>query len=131
MDEKRSRGFITGERRWHEQRPPSPIPNSLSLRHLSDTGKPGAVVYRGLYDARTHVSVPFMPVLRHLPRQEVKYSGTSDLPLSADQCQPIKRVQTLGAPAGLKNWRSELNRFHDMRPVHRFGARPATRTSER
>src|ERR1039457_4695405 len=43
MDEERPRGFITGERggtryRGYEQGPPSPIPNSLSLRHLSDRG---------------------------------------------------------------------------------------------
>jgi hypothetical protein len=49
MDEERSRGFITGERRWYEQRPPSPIPNSLSLRHLSDRGANRVQLYTADY----------------------------------------------------------------------------------
>ena len=31
----------------------------------------------------THLAVPFMPVLRHLPRQEVNFSGAIDIPIAS------------------------------------------------
>ena len=54
MYEERSRGFIAGGRggtryRWYEQRPPSPIPNPVSIRHLSDRGANRVQLYTADY----------------------------------------------------------------------------------
>ena len=50
-----------------------------------------------------------MPVLRHLPRQEVKFSGTSDLPLSGDQRQPIKTIRCIKTVGPRLRWSCRHN----------------------
>ena len=90
--EERSRGFNIGERSGTKTVGTNSgrvvRSHALSLRHLNDWRKPGAVAICELSDARTHLPVPFMPVLRHLPRQEVKFSGTDGLPIASKRWAP-------------------------------------------
>ena len=67
--------------RWYEPRQCSPIPRLLPSppERLAQAG----CSYCELYDARTDVPVPVMPMLRHLRRQMVKFSGTGDLSIAS------------------------------------------------
>jgi hypothetical protein len=66
----------------------SPIPRSLPAPPERHDASRVQLLCDNLYDARTHLAVPFMPVLRHLPRQEVKFSGTIDLPVASKRWAP-------------------------------------------
>lgn len=91
--------------------------------------------YYERYDARTYLSVPVMPMLRHLRRQKVKFSGNGDLnrikALDAGlrggaaaatwELPPNVGIVWLRAgygPASLQKWLVSFEIFHAMGSVN-------------
>ena len=73
-----SRNRLIGARRRRSQA----AGNAILLAPPERLAQAGCSYYE-LYDARTYLSGPVMPMLRHLRRQKVKFSGTGDLPIAS------------------------------------------------